>query len=376
MNLAGIRYRADLGVKKINFALGGTDRLGKRVSSMNLSTKDLLPPFSDKKIFSKEYINAVVCESEKICKHQFTILGEKISFGEKINWHLDPKSAYVWQKKHYIDLLPVFNIKDDTDAKYPYELSRFNHLPILGAAYTLTKKEEYLEEYIAQIDDWINKNPYEIGVNWSCAMDVSIRAVNWITAYHFFQEDIDEDFQQRILKNLFLHGCFIKNNLENYGVKGNHYLTDIVGLIWLGMFLKVDEWFDYGLNEFLNEMSRQVHSDGINFESSTCYHRFALELFSYTAVICKDNLPDEFLVKLEKMFDYSMNYLTPTGLNPQIGDNDNGRLLMFQPRRYLEDTYLLSWAAIMFKDRKYKHREYGLDEGVMWLFGSDGKKDI
>jgi hypothetical protein len=53
------------------------------------------------------------------------------------------------------------------DVKVPWELSRFQHLIILGQAYVLTNNEKYSTEFINQINDWIENNP--IGFKRICA---------------------------------------------------------------------------------------------------------------------------------------------------------------------------------------------------------------
>ncbi len=54
-------------------------------------------------------------------------------------------------------------------------------------------------------------------------------------------------------------------------------------MLWLGLmlpeFVDSEYFFDTGLVEILREMDKQVLPDGADFESSTGYHRFALELF-------------------------------------------------------------------------------------------------
>jgi len=71
-------------------------------------------------------------------------------------------------------------------------------------------------------------------------MDVAIRAVNWIWGYYFFchSETLTKDFKIKFFKSLFLHGRHIINNLEFGRIRGNHYLSDIAGLIYLGIFFK------------------------------------------------------------------------------------------------------------------------------------------
>ena len=98
----------------------------------------------------------------------------------------------------------------------------------------------------------------------------------------------------RLLRLFQQHGDYIRNNLEfSYIATSNHYLSDVVGLLWLGLMLPdycdAESWRDFGLRQVLREMKKQVLADGADFESSTGYHRFVLELFLYSFLLCHAN---------------------------------------------------------------------------------------
>ena len=92
-----------------------------------------------------------------------------------IDWHVDFKSGYRGNPKiYYKDI--KYGHKVGVDVKVPWELSRFQHLTTLGEAYFLSNDEKYVKEFVNQITDWIENNPPKFGVNWTCTVDVAIRA--------------------------------------------------------------------------------------------------------------------------------------------------------------------------------------------------------
>lgn len=346
----------------------------------NLKPALVLALPQDGSCFSREYQSEVLYAAEKILSHEFDLLGSgPVKLGDSIDWSKDFKSGKTWPMDYYANVHVVrFG---GADVKVPWELSRFQHLTILGEAYLFSGDDKYYVEFKNEVEDWFVKNPFCFGVNWTCAMDVAIRAVNWVVAYHLFHKRMDEDFRKRFLQGLFLHGRFIRFNLEYLRIRNNHYYSDVVGLVWLGLFFRgnpeADGWRKFGVKELEREMKLQVYPDGVDFEASTCYHRLMLELSAYTAIVCKNSgieLCDEFWSRLELMFDFALNYMTPIGTNPQVGDNDNGRLLVFVLRDTLDNSYLPTIATVLFKDSKYKIREYGFDEEALWIFGLEGKK--
>lgn len=283
-----------------------------------------------------------------------------------IDWQKDFRSGYVWDEKQFylnIEVAP----EPGVEIKIPRELSRFQHIGILASGPIYESSHEFILEVI----DWIESNKYGYGVNWGCTMDVALRAINWIWGLRFFSQTC-ESYPAIILlikDSLRQHGCFVENNLEYYeSSTGNHYLSNIVGLIYIASafpeFPESDRWLLFGLQELVSEMKREVYDDGASYEGSTNYHRLVAELFLSGAAIAerlpisrrerlrdvnpklhkvrpvlqnstktKLNLisegrifPDEFYLRLSKMADFTESLIKPNGLIPQIGDNDSARV--------------------------------------------------
>src|SRR5262249_28834857 len=230
-----------------------------------------------------------------------------------------------------------------TDVKLPWELSRMQHLSTLGKAYWLAEDERYATEIVGQITHWLDDNPCPYGVNWLCPMDVAIRIMNILWAYLFVKDSpaVSNDFRERLAVSIFQHGQHILFNLE-YGlrhdgsvVNSNHYLTDVIGLLDLGLvcpeFKMADKWRSLGIKALIEEMDRQVNPDGVNFESSISYHRLVVELFTAGALLCLRNgitLPARFWERLERMFEFVLYVTQPDGNIPLMGDADDGRLFI------------------------------------------------
>lgn len=97
-------------------------------------------------------------------------------------------------------------------------------------------------------------------------MDVAIRAVNWLWALSLLapSSELTEAILADIVASLVAHGRFLTDNLEvrEDGVTTNHYLADIVGLLYLGLCLKevgeAGPWRTLAVGELVREMDRQV----------------------------------------------------------------------------------------------------------------------
>ncbi|MFQ5901083.1 MAG: alginate lyase family protein [Thermodesulfobacteriota bacterium] len=339
-----------------------------------------------------EYKKRIIHLADEICSHKIDLLGsgkmnlagflnEKgVKDGSYLPWHWDFKGGFQWDRNTFYKDIRYGDVKGQ-DIKVPWELSRFQHLTPLGQAYILTGDETYTREFIKEIDNWIECNPYLLGVNWRCTMDVAIRAANWLLLWSFFKGSplITDDFTKEFFKSLLQHGRFIRNNLEwSETTTSNHYLSNIVGLFYIGAlipeFKESSKWRDFALKELIVEMEKQIYEDGTDFEASTCYHRLVLEFFFYSALLCRLkglDLSDRFIERLKRMFDFVLYTLKPNGRMPQVGDNDSGRLHIFGSRDVLDMAYLLTFGALFFDDPEYKIEEFGFAPEALWIFGSD-----
>lgn len=338
--------------------------------------------------------NNIISDADKIVNHIFNILGSgDTNLGDKLPWNKDFKSGFVWGNNFYKNIR-IVDLSNNSDVKIPWELSRFQHIFTLGKTYWLTDDDKYALEFKYEIEDWIDKNPIEMSVNWTCTMDVAIRAVNLIVGYFFFKDctAIDKGFWCSFNKSLYLHGRFIFNNLENKGeISGNHYLSDIVGLIWLGVYFSEfiicdreesnnpQSWLSFGIKELEKEMFVQVNEDGTDYEASTSYHRLVTEMLLVTTILCEKNLiyfSKEYMNKLEKMCEFIMDITKPNGLSPLIGDGDDGRLLIISnySKWVISDfRHLLSSAGEFFNRDDFRY--YGRDfiEDALWVMGLCGE---
>ena len=299
---------------------------------------------------------------------------------EPIDWHLDFKSGFRWSENSYWTSVPYGHLLG-VDIKVPWELARCHHLVWLGLEYSNSRDAKLFAEFRDQILDFVAANPPKFGVNWRCPMDVAIRAANWLYAFDVFRSagaTFDSKFIEVLIASLHSHGEFIRHNLERGpDFRGNHYLADIAGLVFISSYLdgpKADEWLKFSAVSLFEELEYQFFEEGTNFEGSTAYHRLSSEMFIYPALLLL-LLPDKkksiitplisarfgeaesdlwlgvwptFVIdRLKGMASFVKDITCPDGNIVQIGDCDNGRFLKVSvsigdelDERHLDHTHL------------------------------------
>ncbi|MEN6328051.1 MAG: alginate lyase family protein [Syntrophomonas sp.] len=316
----------------------------------------------------------IIRYADSICRGKMEILGRYTDFSDGIKWHSDFTCGYEWDSDLYHNDIKFGNVSN-ADIKTPWELGRLQFLYPVMTAYELTKEKRYLDYVTSTIKDWMEKNLPKLGPGWACTMDVGIRAANLCVIYNWLQQQdaLDKNLALEIFRSLYSHADYITHNLE-YDIRltSNHYLSDIVGLLYIGAyfpeFKRSNEWVAYSMQELISEMKRQVHEEGTDFEASTCYHRLVTELFLSATILVQrldterrrrikeynykkfkplvgpklkpldkqefdlDDLqvfPAWYMDRLEKMLEFIMHITKADGRIPQIGDNDSGRLHKF-----------------------------------------------
>jgi len=299
-----------------------------------------------------DHVRAVLEASGPILEGRFDLLGS----GERhladdrgrIDWHRDWKSGLDWDSGTFHTDLAVVR-GDGSDVKVPWELSRFHHLLTLGQAYLLAPhalarldatrlRERCAATARSRIDDWIRANPRGLGVNWTCTMEVAMRAATWLAVLGMLRRApaFDDAFLLRVTRSLWSHGRHIRRHLEigGDGWASNHYLADVAGLYAIACGLpelrEADRWRRLARRALEDEMGRQVHSDGVDFERSLPYHRLVGEIFVHAAVLGRNRdaaFPPAWLDRLARMLEFTATATRDDHTVAQWGDNDDGRWL-------------------------------------------------
>ncbi len=331
----------------------------------------VFPPYANKPVENSDWLSHEISPLNlKESRRIWAMVDKNYT---PIDWQLDFKSGYRWSALGWCKSIR-YGGNAGVDVKVPWELARMQHFPTLAEAAALSgknngqfkPKEVYMAEFRNEIIDFIALNPPRFGVNWTTSMDIAIRAVNWLISYDYFRSagcTFDDDFEKIFRRSIYEHGKHIINNLEYSPIlRGNHYLADIAGLLFIAAYLpstpETEMWLAFSVQEMIAETKLQFLPDGGNFEASVPYHRLSAEMVVYAAALLeklppkkiaalttynhrlkkgapklKPNLEDYHSLRgmLPSILQFAKQVAKPNGQSPQIGDNDSGRFFKLLP---------------------------------------------
>jgi len=326
--------------------------------------------------------DALKKRAEGVIKGRFDLLGLRdVSFGDPLDWHLEPLSGKRAPLKHW-SRIDYLNAEIAGDKKIIWELNRQQHFMVLGRAYRHTRDERYAEAFAAQLASWMDANPPKLGINWASSLEVAFRSISWLWGIHFFRDSprLTPELFLRAVKYLYLHARHLETYLSTYFSPNTHLTGEALGLYYLGVafpaFRASARWRETGRRVLLDELARQVRPDGTYFEQATYYQRYTADFYTHFYLLARAHgEPVEALLKERvcAMLDFLMHVTRPDGTTPFFGDDDGGRLAWLGERAPGDFRATLSIGAALFGRADYKHVAGDeAAEETLWLMGSEG----
>jgi len=341
----------------------------------------------DRRSYDEKYpgsSDAILGAAERAIAREINLLGTgPVRLSDEIDWLRDFKTGDRWPQQ-FCRSIDYVNRGRSSDVKVPWELSRLQWLLPVGQAYVLSGGDEkYAEEARDILLSWMAANPYAYSVNWCVAMESALRIQSWIWLFHVFATSTawaDPPFRERFLAMLYLHGAFTKVHIERSSINGNHLTADAAGLVFAGLFFggigDADHWADEGWRTLEEEILKQVHPDGVDFEASVPYHRLVAELFvlpaRYRKLLGKPISPD-YSMRLRNMAQFTLAYSRPDGTSPVWGDADDGRALPLGTQPLSDHRYLVGLIGDTVGDQRLLEGAHASDELAWHGISVDGK---
>lgn len=319
--------------------------------------------------------------AERVLAGRFDLLGYRgLSFGDPIDWHLDPLSRRRAPLVHWSRLDPL-DARSVGDSKVVWELNRHQWLVRLGQAYRLTGDERYAQAFAGHVASWLDDNPAERGINWASSLEVALRLIAWCWALVLFARSpaLGPELFARMSASIEQHAAHVERYLSHFFSPNTHLTGEALGLFYAGTLFagsgRARRWRERGARILEVEMGRQVLADGVYFEQSTCYQRYSVEIALHVLALSARNglpVPAGLDGRVQAMMDFLLAAGPARREAPAIGDADGGWLLPLAHRRPGDLRGVFAVAAALFGRPDYAWAAGGAAPELLWLLGPVG----
>lgn len=341
--------------------------MGIRSAAIDYTTVASILPVTNESLSATEHIDVfgIPVHPADIHDWQFDILTKR-SFPKKYAKDIDIRTGGLGSAKHV------------------WELNRMLFLPRLAIQYRNTGDVHYITLIMRLVSDWVEKNPYLVGINWYSNIEINIRLINWFLTWEILRADEIADrntffktfVNETWVPTIYQHCKFSYTNPSLHSSANNHLIAEYAGLFvaaskWV--FTESSCWKDYAKRGLEREIVRQHSANGINREEAAEYIQFITD-FLLIALVTADYTKNPFSATYCNMFrsivSYISHLLTVNGQFPKYGDEDDGRVFLLNKDIHDNNfTSLLQAGAIYFSDPGFLHGGDEPDQKNRILFG-------
>ena len=323
----------------------------------------------------------IVAAADRALAKRFDLLGyPQLSFGDPIDWHLDPVLGRRAPLVHW-SLLDPLDAATVGDHKVVWELNRHQWLVGLGQAYRLTGDERYAHALVNTILEWRRANPPGMGINWASSLEAAFRLISWCWALALFRGSpaLTETFRAELGQSIAQHARRIERYVSYYFSPNTHLTGEALGLFYTGTLFPFlpgsPRWRQTAMEILIREADRQILPDGVYMEQATCYQRYTAEIYLHFVILASRNgipVPERVRRSLAALVDALLTLRGPDGSLPRIGDADGGWLLPLEARSPGDAGGVFSLAAAVLGRADHAWASGGPRPEVLWLLGADG----
>ncbi|MBT7303960.1 MAG: alginate lyase family protein, partial [Victivallales bacterium] len=263
-------------------------------------------------------------KAEKLVKKEFSFRFSNrdwpITFEDKIDWHANPTEGvnrtHLWNES----------------------LNRHFHFRDLSSAYWQSGDDRYAAAVAEHVLDWVKRNPMPL---MSSGNRTAMTNCTWQTLTTGIRmEAIWPDALYRCLGSPAFTDEVVVTMIKSCADQADHLVKNPTGGNWLteesmgvytvGMlfpeFRKAKEWRRIAIERLNRQLDEDVYPDGMEVELAAGYSNWVIANLTYLleraeSVGLRDEIPDDFLTRLERAYDYHLYAMMPNGHIPGLNDS-------------------------------------------------------
>lgn len=318
----------------------------------------------------KKQSDNLIARAEKIIENRLTFFDlENAHLGDPIIWNRDHKRGQDTPLV-FSPSLDYRDIKEAGDCKYVWEPNRHHQFVVLARAYRISGDIRFAQAIAEQLDGWLEKNPYGLGMNWRSGLELGIRLINWVWALDLIEASnvLDEKLINRIMDSVSRHIWEIDRKYSQSSSANNHLIGEAAGVFvasnYFNSLRHASKWRDRSRDILIREILNQTYSDGGSKEQAIGYQNFIIQFFiiaGFVARVANRDFPESYWTRLKKMLEF-VEKLGEGGENlPAFGDCDDGYVLDIADNPHNMRRWLDLGAGLIGRSDKYDNTHSSSD---------------
>lgn len=279
--------------------------------------------------------------------------------GSPPDWFLDPFTGYrhPTPARHWSEI-PDFGAGD---IKVVWELSRFGWALAFARAWRVSGEGRYLTALQDWVEDWWCRNPPNVGPNWKCGQETSLRLINTLLALELAGAGATAALEPFVLAH-----CRRIGMTTFYAVAqdNNHGTSEAAALLISGHWLEQhatsavarrrgSAWNRKGRRLLEERVVRLVMADGSFAQHSLTYHRLLLDTLSIVEAWRRKTSSKRFSPRFYERAAAATQWLAAmidpaSGDAPNLGANDGALPFSLGGGGYRDFRPCLQLAARLF----------------------------
>ena len=255
--------------------------------------------------------------------------------------------------------------RDDLgDARTNWEKNRHFHWVLQAKTYYVSKDEKFLLQLTDNVKTWCEKNPFLHGISWTSAMELAIRAINWMYALAFVKAAGANIPELRVGAINMVD--YLTKHYSRYSSANNHLLVEATAIGVAGYAFNYTPWKELAIRLLTEELDKQNYADGVNKELSLHYQTFGMEAYLLLAHVSGENRWNEML---KKQCEYVAHAAWKEKTVCEFGDDDEGKILDLQGGHWHQWKWVLQFGSLVTGVRYSRFDD--ICENTKWLFSDE-----
>lgn len=331
--------------------------------------------------YPNAWINALENSANRWIKQDFKYFSYHIQALQE-KWFANPFAGVTMPLlgRHWTELDEFDNVIGDI--KILWEPSRMNWLLDLARAYAVTNNSLYIDTMNIWLSDWSRQNPLNIGPNWRCGQETSVRLMKFLSAalilnqYKTPNDELVELVRQHLSR--------IQPNIRYAIAQDNNHGTSeaaalYVGASWLlrvsptyGNRSQWNSWKELGRQTMIERINYLVDQGGSFSQKSVNYHRVVVDTVSWTLVHMREldepTFGESTLTKMKALALWQFKMVVgQKGEAPNLGSNDGAMFEILHNCDYRDFRPSTQLAfALLFRMRVFEEGPW--DEPLHWYW--------